>query len=75
MHNIIKIFMQIIILCITQRVVCLQYLLVKYCIIQYFVKKREMPIKFTHKKDVLISSYEPDALLLAHLYELLSVVC
>ena len=27
------------------------------------------------QKDVLISSYEPDALFLTHLYELLSVVC
>ena len=38
-------------------------------------EKRGMPIKFKHKIDVLIFSYELDALFLAHLYELLSVVC
>ena len=54
---------------------CLQYFHVKYCIIQYLAKKREMSTKFKHKKDVLISSYQLDALFLAHLYKLLSVVC
>ena len=53
---------------------CWQYLYVKYRIIQYLVKKREILIKFKHKKDILISSYELDALFLAYLYELLSVV-
>ena len=38
-------------------------------------KKREMPFKFKLKKDALISSYDLDALFLAHLYELLSDVC
>ena len=75
MHNIIKIFLQIIIFRITKTVICLQHLQVQYCIIRYLVKKREMPIKFKHKKDVSISLYELDALFLAHLYELLSVVC
>ena len=58
-------------------VICLQYLDVKYYIIQYLVEKCEMPIKFKHKKDVLISSHElhGDDLIMAHLYELLSVVC
>ena len=65
--NNIKIFLQIIVFLITQMVICLQYLHVKYCIIQYLVKKREMPIKFKHKKDDLISLYELDALFFAHL--------
>ena len=30
-----------------------------------------MPIKLKHKKDILICSYELDALFLTHLYELL----
>ena len=39
------------------------------------VKKREMPIKIKIKKEVLIFSYELDALFLTYLYELLGVVC
>ena len=55
-----------IIIGITQAVICLQYLHANYCIIQYLVKKCKMLTKFKHKKDVLISSRELDALFLAH---------
>ena len=46
-----------------------------YYYVIIFDKTREMPIKFKHNKDVLIFLYELHALFLAHLYELLSVVC
>ena len=47
----------------------------KILYIQNLAKKSKMPIKFKLKKDVLISSYELDALFSTHLYELLNVVC
>ena len=63
------------IFCIMQMVICLQNLHVRYCIIQHLVKKRDMPIKSKHKKNVLIFLYELDSLFLAHLGKLLSVIC
>ena len=75
MLNIIKIFLQIVIFRNTQTEACLQYLHEKYCITQYLVKKREVPIKFKNKNDVLIFLYNLNTLFLAHLYELFSVAC
>ena len=75
MLNIIKIFLKIVIFCNTQTGASLQYLHVKYCILQYLVKKGEMPIKFKNKNDVLIFLHKLDTLFLAHLYELFSVAC
>ena len=75
MLNIVKIFLQIVIFRNTQTGASLQYLHVKYYIMQYLVKKREMQIKFKNKNDVLIFLHKLDTLFLAHLYELFSVAC